>query len=140
MSAPLENLLSRLEKVKQTGPDQYVACCPAHEDKSPSLSIAQRDDRLLLHCFSGCSSDAVLDAIGLEFGDLYDKPISHHQKSIRRPFPAADILRAISLELTVTVMAAEQMRNGDALSDEDMARLYLAYQRVNAAIDAGGLR
>lgn len=31
------------------------ACCPAHDDHSPSLSISTGDDgRLLLHCFAGC--------------------------------------------------------------------------------------
>lgn len=40
---------------------QYgMACCPAHEDRSPSLSIADGDSgKLLLTCFAGCSFDAI---------------------------------------------------------------------------------
>jgi len=34
--------------------DGWLACCPAHEDRHPSLSIKVADDRLLLHCFAGC--------------------------------------------------------------------------------------
>ncbi|TPE53224.1 DUF7146 domain-containing protein [Amaricoccus solimangrovi] len=40
------------------------ACCPAHEDKHPSLSIGiGADGRLLLHCFAGCSFEAIVAAL-----------------------------------------------------------------------------
>lgn len=40
-----------------------VACCPAHGDKHPSLTLANgTDGRLLLHCKSGCSFADVLAA------------------------------------------------------------------------------
>lgn len=43
---------------------RWVAKCPAHDDRSPSLSIAQASDgKLLVHCFSGCSQDAVVEAL-----------------------------------------------------------------------------
>ena len=47
-------LLSRLDGVKKTGHGQWIARCPAHEDRSPSLSIAEKDDRVLVHCHAGC--------------------------------------------------------------------------------------
>lgn len=37
--------------------------CPAHEDRTPSLSVSQEHDRILVHCFTGCSQDAVLAAL-----------------------------------------------------------------------------
>lgn len=40
-----------------------TACCPAHDDKTPSLSIAEDDGRVLWHCFAGCAQDAVLAAL-----------------------------------------------------------------------------
>ena len=44
---------------------QYgTACCPAHGDRSPSLSIGDGENgQLLLHCFTGCSYDAVREAL-----------------------------------------------------------------------------
>ena len=49
----------------------WVALCPAHPDKNPSLSISEGDDgRVLLTCFAGCEFDAVRDAAGLEPSDL----------------------------------------------------------------------
>jgi putative DNA primase/helicase len=47
-----------------------VARCPAHDDKDPSLSVALRDGRLLIHCFAGCAPEAVLQAVGLTWKDL----------------------------------------------------------------------
>jgi hypothetical protein len=40
-----------------------TACCPAHEDRSPSLSICERDGRLLWRCHAGCDQGAVLEAL-----------------------------------------------------------------------------
>ncbi|HIK68234.1 MAG TPA: DNA primase, partial [Flavobacteriales bacterium] len=47
----INNLINRLDKVKQTGKDRYIARCPSHEDRSPSLAIREVDDRVLIHCF-----------------------------------------------------------------------------------------
>lgn len=40
-----------------------TARCPAHEDRSPSLSISERDGKVLVRCHAGCEQDAVLDAL-----------------------------------------------------------------------------
>jgi DNA primase len=43
----------------------YLACCPAHDDRHPSLSVGTgAEGRLLLHCFTGCPFAAVLTALG----------------------------------------------------------------------------
>jgi putative DNA primase/helicase len=47
-----------------------MARCPAHEDRDPSLSVSVKEGRILLHCFAGCSADAVLAAVGLTWRDL----------------------------------------------------------------------
>ena len=68
---PAQRLLNRLEKVRSTGEGSYIACCPAHDDRTPSLSIKECDDgRLLVHCFAGCPTSDVLMAVGLSLGDL----------------------------------------------------------------------
>jgi hypothetical protein len=37
--------------------------CPAHEDRTPSLSIRVGRSRLLLHCFAGCDATDILKAL-----------------------------------------------------------------------------
>jgi hypothetical protein len=41
----------------------WTARCPAHQDKRPSLSIAENNGKILVHCFAGCSQDAIIDAL-----------------------------------------------------------------------------
>lgn len=54
---------SRLTKAKRSGAG-WVACCPAHEDSTPSLSITNGESgRVVVRCHAGCSQEAVLDAI-----------------------------------------------------------------------------
>ena len=49
--------------------------CPAHEDRSPSLTVkAGGDGRALVHCFAGCEVVAVVEALGLSMRDLFDGP------------------------------------------------------------------
>ena len=43
--------------------DSWQARCPAHNDRNPSLSLTDRDGRLLVHCFAGCAQEAVIEAL-----------------------------------------------------------------------------
>jgi CHC2 zinc finger len=53
----------------------WIARCPAHEDRSPSLSIAEgADGRILLHCFGQCTTQAVCASLGLTLADLFPQP------------------------------------------------------------------
>ena len=80
---PVERVLSLLDRPKRSN-GAWLARCPAHEDRSPSLSIGRGDDgRCLLHCHAGCSVDAVLEALGLRPGDLF-APTSEIPNSKRR--------------------------------------------------------
>lgn len=65
----LDDLLDRLERVQKRG-NEYTARCPAHEDRAPSLSVTEGDDRLLVFCHAGCDQDDVLDALGLSWKDI----------------------------------------------------------------------
>jgi hypothetical protein len=49
-----------------------MARCPAHDDRNPSLSVSVKEGKLLLHCFAGCPAEAVLNAVGLSWRDLWE--------------------------------------------------------------------
>ena len=55
---------------------QHMATCPAHEDRSPSLSVTSAETRVLVKCQAGCETDDVLSALNLSRADLYDEPIA----------------------------------------------------------------
>lgn len=61
---------------------KFVARCPAHEDRSPSLSVAEgADGRALVYCFSGCETRDVIAAIGLTWSDLHPPGSRHAPRS-----------------------------------------------------------
>ena len=68
----LTYLEGRLGKCKRTG-DKLMAQCPAHEDKTPSLSVEIGDtgDRVVMHCFARCTTNAVLDKLGMTMPELF---------------------------------------------------------------------
>jgi len=131
----LDRLLSALEKVRKTGPDSFMARCPSHADKSASLSIRQADEKILIHCFAGCSVHEILGAAALEIGDLFP-PRQSTGKPERRPFPAADVLRAVGFEALVVAAAGTSLLAGQAFTAVDRERLMLAVERLQAAVGA----
>ena len=132
----VDNLLSRLDKVRRYGPDSWMACCPAHKDKSTSLSIRHDDGgKTLIHCFAGCSVHEVVGAVGLEISDLFP-PRDHHDKPERRPFPAMDALRGIAFEALVVAAAGTAILGGDRLRSDERERLILAVERIQSALSA----
>lgn len=133
MTAPA--LLSRLEAVRRTGSGRWIARCPAHADKSPSLAVRELDDgRTLAHCFAGCAIESILDAVGLDFDALFsERAIGDHVKRERRPFNAHDVLKCISTEALIVALAAAAVNEGKTISATDRERIFLASARIEAA-------
>ena len=131
----LENLLSKLDKVRRIGHGRYKALCPAHDDRSPSLAIKDVEDRILLHCFCGCETSDVLGAIGLTFTDIMPEQVKGNFKKEKRPFYALDILEIIKFEAMLTFLYASDMSKGLSLTNQDRKRLLLAASRINHAFE-----
>ena len=66
------DILSRLDKVRKCGTG-YIACCPAHDDKHPSLSIKKVDGKILMYCHAGCEIDKICTALDIRISDLFTK-------------------------------------------------------------------
>lgn len=81
MSTPLDNLLSRLDRVRKSG-GEWTALCPAHDDRNPSLGIKESDDGVLLvKCRVGCAARDVMAAVGLGMGDLFPEHLRKGRRS-----------------------------------------------------------
>lgn len=122
---PLDLLLSRLKGVKKIG-KRYLVCCPSHNDKSPSLSLARGDDgRALVRCWAGCETGDVLAAVGLEMRDLFPDNLSSGQcLEYRR--------KHLAQERQFEHLVIEAAKgSGGPLSSEDVARLALAQERID---------
>jgi len=130
-------LLNRCEGVKQTRRGHWIAKCPSHDDRHPSLAIRQLDNgKILIHCFGGCTASEVLSAVGLSLEDLFpERQEGYTSARERRPFFAADILRCISHEALIVSIAALNVAKGVELSEEDRKRLLVAASRLQGATE-----
>lgn len=57
-----ERVAALLNKARRT-PNGYHACCPAHDDKNPSLFLADGTDGLALRCYAGCQYRDIVSAL-----------------------------------------------------------------------------
>lgn len=67
---PIDQILSQLKQVHNQD-NGWIACCPAHDDQTPSLSIREANDgKVLLNCFAGCKTESIVAALDLTMADL----------------------------------------------------------------------
>ena len=64
--------LARLLNARRTGKGKWVAKCPSHQDRHPSLAISEGKRGVLVKCMSaGCDTRDILAAMGLTYSDLF---------------------------------------------------------------------
>ena len=113
VNTTLSNLASGLIKVQWHGDYKFSACCPAHPDRSPSLSVSDKNGKILVHCFAGCSQESVIGALR-DMGLWHSA--SRHQIDRRKRFELGeDILH----HQTILWFAGQ----AEELSDGDRARV-----------------
>jgi len=84
----VNTFLSELSNVEKKG-NGWQARCPVHNDDEASLSIKEGDDgRILLHCFAGCSVEAIVQALHLQMADLFPKKGTSPRVFLPRIAPA----------------------------------------------------
>lgn len=129
------NILDRLDRVRSAGAGRWVASCPAHQDRRPSLSIREMEDgRVLVHCFGGCDVESVLDAAGLTFDDLYPPREVEHGRPVRRPWSASQLIHLLDHEALVVLVTVSDKAARAPVSEGDMERLALARNRIAAIV------
>jgi hypothetical protein len=64
---------------------QWMVCCPAHDDTTPSLSVADGHSGPVIKCFAGCDNDTILEARGLTWREVLDDEESGISQLIREP-------------------------------------------------------
>lgn len=129
------DLLSRLDGLKQHSESHGMAQCPAHDDKSASLSWRDTGDRWLLNCFRGCSALDICNALGVEFRLLFhDSRIKasylYHGKQRANP---RDALRSLAEEAVVVWIIACDLQDDGEVDEQTMERLALAVDRLQKA-------
>jgi len=99
----LDDIIPHLRKAritKHTHPRKAIACCPAHDDNNPSLSLSETPDgKLLWNCRAGCSQEAVYEKLKELVGmkPATAKPISEKQSTPTQPLTLSELARAKQL-------------------------------------------
>lgn len=129
-------LLDRLDGVKATGAGRWIAKCPAHEDRSPSLSVRELEDgRVLVNDFGGCDTESVLSALGLTMADLFERPLAHQAQPVRTSVPARDLLELLDHEISVAALILGDVLEAGVASEGQVRRLSECAARVAKARD-----
>lgn len=139
MSNPIDLVLGKLDgyKLKSAGgKGNWVACCPSHEDKRPSLAISEKEDgRILLHCRAGCASLDVVYALGLDMKDLFPKPIADHKglPRLSRPFSMAQAFELARYDALFLAACHNFLQEGKPLEPDTYAELQKSAERIELA-------
>ena len=134
LAVSAETVLNRLDKVRETGSGKYVARCPAHDDRSPSLAIKDCDDgRVLVHCHAGCETEDVLSAVGLTFADLMPERIDGQHSFRPQRFDSRQVLATLDHEALVVAIVGADFLDHRAIDEETWNRLGVAVCRINTA-------
>ena len=132
----VDNLLSRLARVRQLPDGQWQASCPTtlhkHGDRSAGLRIKHADDgKILLKCFAGCQAEEITEAVGLRLSDLFP-PRPGFRQSRRRSggYITRDQYLAVALDAMTCTVALDDLLNGKPLTDHDAAVIQQASARL----------
>lgn len=134
----LTEIISRLSKVKRTGDGKYIACCPVHNDKSPSLGVTKKPDNvILLHCF-GCGAGGVdiCNALGIDPSNLFpptDNPKYEKRKS-HSGFSAWLLLNALRVDLVRLLIISGDLKKANSLPDDDRQFISEVILRLNDSL------
>jgi len=129
--SPTEKVLGALHalgrKVKEKGARRWDCDCPACDDHGYHLGVeeAPNDGRALLHCFHGCSPDAIVAALGLRLADLFAEKRKGNGRN--EPLTLRAYLQAKKFDLAI----AEAAGLADGFDEYDRPCLLIPYRDEN---------
>lgn len=140
MSNKLDNLVSRLSKAKNTGSDSWIACCPSHDDKSPSMTVREAEEgKILIHCFAGCEINDILASVGLTIQDVMpDSAPDEIRRSRKIPFSPADVLACAKSDALLMYVVMCDLDKGYVLTKQQIINAKKAAGRIYAGAELGG--
>lgn len=131
-------ILPHLQKVKRISEGRYVAICPCHNDKNPSLAVTLKPDGVtLIHCFGcGASGLDICNALGIAPAALFppsDNP--RYEKQNKQGFSAWQLLHVLERDLLVVLVAANRYLIGsERPRQSDVDYLKNVCVRINDAL------
>lgn len=112
-----------------------MARCPAHSDRTASLSIREIDDgTVLVHCFAGCYALDICHAIGIEYRDLFPAGRIRRVEDRERPrLSATDALHALADDAFLVAIIGADFLEHREIDRETWNMLAAACRRISDA-------
>lgn len=146
----IRELVAALEGrgLKRAGEGRWMAKCPSHDDGTASLSLTRgTGGKVLMHCHAGCSTESIVQALGLEMQVLFedDGKGEASEKFPPDKWPVTDtytyesaagdpvfrVLRKTSPDSGNKTFRQQQYRNGDWVSGmEGVKRVLYGLPRI----------
>jgi len=130
-------MLSRLAGVKPTGRGRWVARCPAHDDKHPSLSLKVGDSgALLLYCWAGCSLEEIVAAVGVQLSDLFPRCETETDLGgkwkpyVQKLSRLAPLVTRLQTDILICHVLLSDIASAKPITDEDQATAKAAATRL----------
>lgn len=126
-----DQLLSMLDGVRNQGADTWIAKCCAHDDKSPSLRVKDCGDKILLHCFGGCTFTEICAALCIEPHQLFAD--GRRPREIALGVSRRDVIDTLFKEMLIAQIVELDRAAGKAISQTDLEREQLAREFIRVA-------
>ena len=120
MTSPILAFTSHLQGVRRSGKG-YVALCPCHEDTDPSLSLNERNGKVLFKCHAGCSQESLVQ-------HFRDAGVWSETKKEKQDLPPISKAQIKELQEALTGEQKEHLKKSRCLSDEVINRYQLGHE------------
>ncbi len=117
--ANIERVLARLDKVKKSGKG-WIACCPAHEDRSPSMVVSEIDGKIIFNCFAGCTFSEICGALGMEEKDMFPEPVTKFQHTSGVTYLTQKQLEEIDLQCWFCAVFYSDLQARKPINSQDI--------------------
>jgi len=124
----VEAILTMLEGVKSSGANRWMALCPVHGDRSPSMGIKEcSDGTVLMNCFAcGANGMEIAEAAGVSVSELFPPDSS------RPSGPTREQRATIETDKVIMLIYEADKRGGREQTLADYRRYKLATERHGA--------
>lgn len=122
-------LLSRLANVRKSG-NGWISSCPSHGGHD-CLTIHESDGKTLVHCFAGCDTRDVVEAVDLRLSDLFADSLNPERK---REYQIQSARSARDHAKLIMDIAGAQAAESD-FTGEDLEALQKAHETYKAATE-----
>ena len=103
--------VAKLMDKRQRKGKGWRAKCPAHKDKTPSLLIDKGRKATLVYCQAGCTTKAVMEAVGLEVSMLYHDYDPHSNPRTHAARLLAQVLKRSEVRTVDELMPCQTLED-----------------------------